>query len=250
MDDIFDFHVRLTPQAGARERLVAVLDECGIRRAAVAAGGVVELERLARQVVYGGYVKADAANDVVLAACRDAGERLVPIFFGNPHAVARYAEAADGFRGLEISPAVHGVPLTDWRTRELLAVARRHHHPVYTVTLGRPGSRAVDLATLAAEFPDVNFVLGHCGSIGIDIAALAEIAPRPNVSVEISGAFTVTVQIAVDRLGADRVLFGTEFPLQHPTVELAKLQALNLDEKQRRLIAWDNAARLLGEEIR
>lgn len=245
MDRLFDFHVRLTPQPGALARLRSVLDECGIERAAVAAGGVVGLDRLSRQVVYGGHVEADAGNDAVRAACRDSGGRLVPFFFGNPHAPHRYADAAADFRALEISPAVHGVALGDDRTRHLVATAARHRHPVYVVTLGRPGTRAADLARLAADFPDVTFVLGHCGFLGIDTDAIATVAPQPNIVAEISGAFTLTVRIAVDRLGAGRVLFGTEFPLQHPAVELAKLHALQLDETQRRLIAWDNADRLL-----
>lgn len=250
MDRLFDFHVRLTPRPGALERLTAVLDECGIERAAVAAGGVVDLDRLSRQVVYGGHVETDAANDDVRTACGHSGGRLVPFFFANPHAPHRYAEAAADFRGVEISPAVHGVPFTDERTRNLVATAARHGHPVYVVALGRPGTRAADLVRLAANFPEVTFVLGHCGFIGIDTNAIATVAPRPNILVEISGAFTLTVRIAIDRLGAGRVVFGTEFPLQHPAVELAKLHALHLDETQRRLIAWDNADRLLGEDIR
>lgn len=251
MDRLFDFHVRLTPQPDALARLVEVLDECGIERAGVAAGGVVDLDRLSRQVVHGGHVESDADNDAVRTACRDSGGRLVPFFFGNPRADGgRYRAAAAGFRGLEISPAVHGVPLLDPRTTDLVQVAAEAGHPVYLVTLGRAGMGAADLARLAGEFPEVTFVLGHCGFIGIDIQAIAEIAPLKNIVVEISGAFTATVRIAVERLGADRVLFGTEFPLQHPTVELAKLHALNLPAESWRLIAWDNADRLLGEANR
>ncbi|MFD8202061.1 amidohydrolase family protein, partial [Streptomyces sp. NPDC059701] len=47
---------------------------------------------------------------------------------------------------------------------------------------------------------------------------------------------------------AGRVVFGSEYPLQHPAVELAKFQALRLPPGQWRQVAWDNAHRLLGEE--
>jgi predicted TIM-barrel fold metal-dependent hydrolase len=42
------------------------------------------------------------------------------------------------------------------------------------------------------------------------------------------------------------VLFGSEYPLQHPSVELAKFQALGVPPDQWRQIAWDNAHRLLS----
>jgi predicted TIM-barrel fold metal-dependent hydrolase len=44
------------------------------------------------------------------------------------------------------------------------------------------------------------------------------------------------------------VLFGTEYPLQHPSVELAKLSSLDLDATAVELITRRNACRLLGEE--
>jgi uncharacterized protein len=43
------------------------------------------------------------------------------------------------------------------------------------------------------------------------------------------------------------VLFGTEYPGQHPSVELAKFRALQVPADVWRLVAWGNACRLLGE---
>ncbi|RKR90383.1 hypothetical protein BDK92_4755 [Micromonospora pisi] len=251
MTRFFDFHARLGPAPGAVDRLLAAMDSAGIERAAVSAGGVLDLDQLSRQIVQGGHVETDADNRAVLAACQGSAGRLLPFFFGNPHRDPDdYRRHAAGYRGLEISPAVHGVPLTDRRTTALVEVAAEYGHPVYLVTLGRYGVRAPDLRTLAEKFPEVTFVLGHCGFIGIDTDAIARVAPNDNVVVETSGAFMLTVRIALDRLGADRVLFGTEHPLQHPEVELAKLRALDLDQDSMEKVAWRNAYRLLGEEIR
>jgi len=52
---------------------------------------------------------------------------------------------------------------------------------------------------------------------------------------------------AVD-VAASETVFGTEYPLQHPTVELAKYAALHLDPRHWQAVAWDNARRLLGED--
>jgi uncharacterized protein len=246
---IFDFHARVTPHPEAARRLMSTMDTCGIARAAVAAGGVIDLDRLSAQITDGGHTEDGADNAAVLRECSLAGGRLVPFYFANPHDGAdQYRRLAARFRGLELSPAVHGVGFDDPRTLEYVAVAARAGHPVYVVCLARPGAGTPDLVRLAGRFPDVTFVFGHCGSIGIDVHALALIAPVANIVAETSGCLSVVARTALDRLGADRVLFGTEYPLQHPSVELAKFGALDLDDESWSRVAWRNAHRLIGED--
>ncbi|MFJ7269991.1 amidohydrolase family protein [Streptomyces sp. NPDC099050] len=246
---VLDFHVRLAPRPGARERLLSTLDDCGLERAVVCAGGTIDLDRLSRQLIQGGYVETDADNDAVLEACSGSGGRLVPFYFANPHRPPTlYRDRAGEFRGLEISPAVHGVGLSDPRIAELMSVAAEFGHPVYVVCLDRRGAGVADLVDLARRFPQVNFVLGHSGIGNIDFYALTLIQDDLNILLETSGGYTCVAEAALNRLGAGRVLFGSEYPLQHPSVELAKFQALRIPADQWRQVAWGNAIRLLGEE--
>lgn len=246
---VFDFHARLVPRPRARQRLLDNMDAAGIDRAAVAAGGVLGLDQLSRQLVEGGHCDVDADNDAVLSACEDSGGRLVPFYFANPRSGVRdYRRRCDQFRGLELSPAVHGVGLADRRTLALVEVAAEAGHPVYVVSTASPGSRTADLVTLATAFAEVCFVFGHCGFTGIDAYGIGQIAGRDNILAETSGCLTVLAQLAMQRLGHDRVLFGTEYPLQHPRVELAKFAALDLAPQEWEQVAWLNAHRLLGEE--
>lgn len=245
---VFDFHVRLVPRPGAADRLLEALAACGIDRAVACAGGTIDLLGLSRQLVEGGHVETDADNDAVLAACAASGGRLVPFFFANPHRGAGpYRDRAAEFRGVEVSPAVHGVGLDDPRVADLASVAADEGHPVYVVCLERPGARVSDLVALAARFPEVVFVLGHSGVGNIDFHGVELIEASRNVLLETSGGYTSVLRAALDRLGPDRVLFGTEFPLQHPAVELAKFAALEVPADQWRKVAWTNATRILGE---
>ncbi|MGV9310707.1 amidohydrolase family protein [Streptomyces sp. NPDC003691] len=248
---VLDFHVRLVPGPGSGERLLSALDDCGIAKAVVCAGGTIGLDRLSRQLVEGGHIESDADNDAVLDACRAAGGRLVPFFFANPHRPAAvYRSRAADFRGLEISPAVHGVGLTDPRVAGLVGTAAESGHPVYVVCLDRPGSGVADLVALARRFPSARFVLGHSGIGNIDFYALTLIQDEPNILLETSGGYTSVAAAALSRLGAGRVVFGSEYPLQHPSVELAKFRALRPSPGEWRQIAWDNAHGLLGEAQR
>ncbi|HEX5402459.1 MAG TPA: amidohydrolase family protein [Pseudonocardiaceae bacterium] len=246
---VFDFHARLAPRPGAVDGLVAMLDSCGLDRAALAAGGTIELSTLSRQLVDGGHVETDADNDAVLAACAGSDGRFVPFFFANPHRpVDWYAKRAAEFVGLEISPAVHGVPLTDDRTAELVAVAASVGHPVYVVCLIRPGSGVADLVRLATHHPDATFVLGHSGTGNIDFHAVDLIAGHANILLETSGGYTTVLRAALRQLGSERLLFGSEYPLQHPNVELVKFDAVSVTPADWERIAWRNAHRLLGLE--
>lgn len=244
--EIIDFHARVPPSSRAVGRLLGVMDRNGIARAAVTAAGLVDLDTLAAQVMEGGFVEADADNEGLLAVCAESVGRLLPFYFGNPRrSPEEYARVAAACSGLELSPAVHGVALTDERTRAWVEVADRNNHPVYVVCLARPGSTATDLASLARDFPDTEFVLGHCGFVGIDLWSIDRVKDSANISAETSGCYTRTAAVAVERLGPERVLFGTEWPIQDPRVELTKIDALDLEPDVRHRLLSANADRLL-----
>lgn len=244
---LVDFHARLQPTRAAAQRMLQGMVEYGISHTVACAGGIIGLDQLAEQVMVGGHIENDADNRGLLDACSISGGRLLPFYFGNPHSEpSEYQALASQFYGLELSAAVHGVPLTDPRMLRWVEVATEARHPIYLVCLGQAGSSAKDLAELAKSFPDTAFVLGHCGFVGIDLWSINQIIDSVNVLAETSGCYTGVARLAVQRLGADRVLFGTEAPLQHPGVEIAKMQALGLDQAAWSQVLSGNAVRLLG----
>jgi predicted TIM-barrel fold metal-dependent hydrolase len=245
---IIDFHARLAPRPHALETMLSAMDAAGIEHTAVCSGGVVDIDTLATHILTGGWVESDADNYAVLRACARSDGRLIPVFFGNPHTGAgEYRRCATEFRGLELSPSIHGISLTDERNVAFVEIAEQVGHSVYVVCIGRAGCDTAELVALARRFPEVRFVLGHCGFIGIDFHALNLIRDVPNISAELSGCYWGVAKAAVQRLGADRVLFGSEYPLQHLDVELTKLRALELDGDQFRRITRTNAERLFSE---
>lgn len=244
---ICDFHARLVPHGASVEHLLRTMDDVCIERAVVSAGGTIPLERLSQQIVEGGSADVDADNDFVLDACIQSEGRLVPFFLANPHrGSGHYRARVDEFSGLELAPAVHGVALTDDRTTALVRVADDAGHPVYLHCLARDGFTVKALVVIASRFPSVRFVLGHSGIGHIDLYGVNLISGRRNIFFETSGGYARVIQHALERLGPERLLFGSEYPLQHPTVELAKYRSLNLGSKVWERIAWTNASKLLS----
>lgn len=242
----FDGHAHLQPNPESKARLLAAMDAHDIHRAAVVAGGVVSPYQLARNMMSGDGCDIDVKNEELRELCSSSAGRLLPFFFANPHrGDAPYLAAGKDFCGLKLGPAVHGVALTDPRTFSLIEVAASFQHPVYLHCLARPGFDVAALVSLAASFPKVSFILGHAGIGNCDFHAIGLIEPHRNTFFETSGGFGAVIEEACRRLGCRRVIFGTEYPLQFPSVELEKIRCLTLSREERFAVLGGNIEKLL-----
>lgn len=96
-------------------------------------------------------------------------------------------------------------------------------HPIFTL----PWS----IEELTVSFPEAKVVLGHMGHGNIIyINAAIDVAARhPNVYLETSGMPMHTkIREAVERVGEDRVLYGSDAPFHHPEVEIRKVELSGL----------------------
>lgn len=96
------------------------------------------------------------------------------------------------------------------------------------------------------RFPEVQFVLGHAGAR--DVADAIPLTQRyPNVWLGIHGQGVSTLRELIDRVGGDRLLFGTDWPFYHLAATLAKVLMVTEGQPELRYaILQGNAERLLG----
>ena len=241
---LIDFHAHLEPTAVARQSLLASMDKNGISRSAVVAGGVAPVRDLSRQITLGGGGNFPVPNRALLDACAPTEGRLKPFYFANPFApIGEYHSLGRQFFGLKLGPAIHGVPLNDDRNRGYLEVARALGHCVYLHCLARPGFDLAALVSLLQLYPEIPIVLGHSGIGNCDFFAVDAIASYPNAYFETSGGFSSVVRYALQTLGPGRLLFGSEYPLQDPSLEIYKTKVTGLSENQLN----ENARRLLRQ---
>jgi predicted TIM-barrel fold metal-dependent hydrolase len=109
------------------------------------------------------------------------------------------------------------------RERGGLPVLVHSGHPIFTL----PWS----IEELAVSFPDVPVVMAHMGhGNAVYINAAIDIAERrPNVYLETSGMPMHTkIAEAVARVGAGRVLYGSDAPFHHPAVEILRVRVSGL----------------------
>ena len=243
---LIDFHAHLEASLPASDRLLAAADRYQIEQIAVVAGRLLTPQVLSRQMANGCGQAVEAPNRELLQICHTSGGRLLPFYFANPHStVNEYVAIGAEFVGLKLGPAIHGIALTDASNRMFIEMAQQFQHPVYLHCLPRVGFDVEALRRLACVYPRVQFILGHAGIGNCDFHAVDGIREFSNIAFETSGGFSSVVTYALSQLGRERILFGTEYPLQDPSLEIAKMRSVDLSESQLN----ENARRLLKLEV-
>jgi predicted TIM-barrel fold metal-dependent hydrolase len=125
------------------------------------------------------------------------------------------------------------------------------------VGAGEPGGSGIQLGhadplhvdRMAADFPKLPIVLVHPSWPWTDVAVGVAVH-KGNVHLELSGWPPDRLPgVLLDRLDgplADRVLFGTDFPITTPDAWIAAWERAGFSEELTRAVLHDNAVRLLG----
>ena len=134
-----------------------------------------------------------------------------------------------------------------------LDLAARRRLPVL-VHCGRWQEMASYLSVLetACRHPHINFIAAHLGG---DMESLKIEAPRAlksmalrNVWFDISATREFwTIEMAVREIGADRLLFSSDYPIMHPRMSLASVQTMHLSQAEADMIYAGNILGLLAE---
>ena len=105
------------------------------------------------------------------------------------------------------------------------------------------------LVPLLKAFPKLKVIGAHFGGHSVWDDAVRQLAGKyDNLWVDCSSSFfALTKEGARDLIhayGADRVLFGTDYPMWSPKDELAFFRSLELPPEEEEAILWNNAAKL------
>ncbi|MBA3484019.1 MAG: amidohydrolase family protein [Pirellulales bacterium] len=177
----------------------------------------------------------------------------------NPLQPATYPQAARMLSqprcvGIKIHPEEHGYALKE-HGRPIFRFAADHNATILTHS-GEENSLPEDLLPFADEYPEMRLILAHLGC-GYDGDASRQVraiqrSKRGNVFVDTSSmasVFSGLIEWAVDEIGAERILFGTDSPLYDPATQRARIEHAEIRESEKRLILRDNAIRLLNLQL-
>ncbi len=127
----------------------------------------------------------------------------------------------------------------------VLRACRDPRIPVVVHGAGEWSNMPFQFDEMARTFPDVTIVMAHMGTVWGFQDALVVAERRPNVMLGTALAFSGFVQMAVEWVGADKVLMETDSPVQAFEAEIAKIEIAVPDRAARDLVMGGNIARIL-----
>lgn len=228
-----------TPFAGVElDDFLAIMDRDGIDHAVI----FPLFDR------YGDY---NPANETVRRAFMAQPGRFTGLFRVDPYLEhqtlddVENALARDGFRGLKIHPRSDRTYIDDFEKMDpLVEIAQGHDWPILIHTGDDPPCRPYMLFDLLKRHPQATFIMGHCGQRAYQ-EGLWVAGHCPNVYMETSTiAHPQIIQLIIETVGPERVLFGTDVPFGDPRVELFKYEILELHPRIRDMVMAENAVRL------
>ncbi len=215
-----------------------------------------------------------------LAAFDTAPDRPADVAAGNAQAVAA-AEQFDNLRfwavvnpkrpgwqsptdklldhprcaGVKLHPRFHWWPVEQCAEQ---VFAYLNERSVLTLThTGHAGNEPERFIPYANRFPNARLILAHLGNDDVDDTLDRQIkavqaATQGNVWTDTSSFRSVTsnlVEYAVQTLGDDRILFGTDTPIYWAAMQKSRVAYAEISADAKRNILHDNAAGLLDVTV-
>ena len=206
------------------------------------------------------------ANDYILESAKAFPDRLVPFCTVNPAlgdvAIKELERCADlGARGIgELHSYAQGYRLDDERVmrpfmeaamaRDLI-VLTHSSEPVGHIYAGKGTVTPDELCGFIETYPEAKIVCAHWGG-GLPFYALMPEVSEALRNVYFDSAASPFLYVpdvfanAINLVGPDKVLFGTDYPLISHKRLLAQVESQGLDPETRAAILGGNARRLLN----
>ena len=199
----------------------------------------------------------DEANRFLAESVKEAPRRILPFVRVNPHlrenAQCSIREAIEdwGFHGIKLHPRNEAFPINNEELAYPIAEAAAKFRVPILIHTGEPDTYGFAQPTLigglADAFPDVTLIVGHMGKRLYEDAILVA-KWFENIILETSFRSHWEIARAVNRVGADRVVYGSDMPFGVPEIEMMKVRLSGIREEDKEKVMGANIARILKLE--
>ncbi|MBU2602353.1 MAG: amidohydrolase family protein [Actinobacteria bacterium] len=200
------------------------------------------------------YSLAEANSNVAAAQLKYAG-RIFGLARVDPWqgdaAIVELERACDelSLKGIALDPSEENFQINSRLVDPIIQFALEMDLPV-VVEGGYPHvSHPLQIADLAARFPDVTFVMTHGGELDLSgftrRDAHTAMCLCPNLVMGTSGLCSHERLVStVDQLGAERVMFESHLPVMDERLELLRVTKAAISDAARELALGGNARRV------
>jgi uncharacterized protein len=229
---IIDAHCHLIPSQEGINIALGYMADAGVDHTVLVPGGMVPLLGMADFLRGRQALNTRAPdNEFVMSVFARNPRQFSGFFHVDPsyHVPEDFDEAiGGGFVGFKLSPLVNRISYLSAEVKELCEYLVDRDMPVYTHIVMQGDASLDALGFLLQDFPKLKLILGHMGFAGTDLSAMQLAMRFENVFLETSVGSFISIREAVRRLGARRIIFGSEGPVHHVGAELKKIELLKL----------------------
>ena len=193
-------------------------------------------------------------NRFIASAVADGGGRLTGLGTLHPDSADIKGDIEQikklGLRGVKLHPDIQQFKIDDYRCLKIYELCEKEGLPILMHT----GDRRYDysnpnrLVPVAKIYDRLTIIAAHLGGYSMWEGAYEQLMDVENLYFDCSSTFNwvdvATVKKIIRAYGADRVLFGTDYPMWSAETELAKLFQMDLTEEEYEKILSGNADRL------
>jgi len=152
-----------------------------------------------------------------------------------------------GLSGIKLNPSLQGFILNSQIVYPIIKIAMERKIPIYFHTGTPIHSLPFQLCELASHFNEVNFIMGHTSAYDFWYDVIPVAIRQSNIWFETSIATVNTIGSLIKKIGASRVIFGSDSPVSCQQLELEKIKLIGLSQDEERKILGGNISDLLGK---
>ena len=193
-------------------------------------------------------------NDYLLEAVEKGSKKYFPIpwIYDDKNCLEWIDKNRDKIYGIKVHQSVERLRVNSKEVLPFLKWAY-DNNKIVVVHCGRWQEYASYkyVVEAAEKFKRLPFIFSHMGGahypLALDAINVVKERNLKNVFMGIEGLMEHwVVKHGIEVLGAERIIFGSDYPLSHPRMFIAMLQAIKLDPRDMERIVYFNIAELLG----
>lgn len=156
-----------------------------------------------------------------------------------------------GLVGVKLHPDTQGFKLDDYRCLKIYELCEKYNLSMLLHT----GDKRYDfsnpnrLIPIIRTYDKLTVVAAHFGGWSLWEEAAEKLCGERVLVDSSSSLFWLTKEKSVAiirKYGADKILFGTDYPMWNPTEEVERFLSLGLTEEENKKILYGNASKLYG----
>jgi len=214
----------------------------------------------------GDLTRTRVRNDAVIALAKDSDGFFFPVCSVHPadglSALREIDRVAAGAAWLKLHPNRQRFDVADPAVAKVVRVAAQHGLPVlFDAYSPWDANQPGKFANLAMAVPESRLILAHAHGPSFPHLLFYEVLARfpgweRNVWIDISvtgrmlagGPFAEQFAWVLRKVGSDRVIFGSDYPVDEPLAAIRAVAELGFRDAEQAAILHDNAAALLTGE--